>query len=123
MSRDILAGITEGELRSHLESHTSLECQDCRIHAKARYRDSKQPHEAREIAGGRFVKSATCDGCGKPCGTEPLCDDEALTDGSDGPGFFLCERKRCRARCNALPVEERRAHYLAQRIASGVRAP
>mgnify|MGYP000364872821 CR=1 FL=1 len=37
---DILAGLTPGELRCHIESHTGLECRACRLHASTRRRVS-----------------------------------------------------------------------------------
>lgn len=52
-----------------------------------------------------------CDGCGAPTGDDYATDAE-VCGASDGPGFFLCDT------CAALegtPLEERRAHYTAQR--------
>lgn len=73
----------------------------------------KPRHDARERRGGRFAPSQACDACGKPCGTEYGTDDEVCA-GGDGPGFYLCSRLRC-ARRRGGTVEERRAHYAAQR--------
>lgn len=73
----------------------------------------KPQHDARD-SSGRYAKSQSCDCCGKPVGTEYLTDDE-VCGGSDGPGFYLCQRKRCAAKQAGLSVEARRALYTAQR--------
>jgi hypothetical protein len=62
---------------------------------------------------GKYQASASCDGCGKPVGTNYYTDDEVCGAG-DGPGFYLCDRKRCVAKRD-LPVEGRRALYTATR--------
>jgi hypothetical protein len=80
---------------------------------------TKPAHDRRDDATGRYKTSYPCDSCGKPVGTDYLTDDE-VCDGSDGPGFFLCERKRCEklpGRASA-DVEVRRAHYTAGRAAA-----
>lgn len=64
---------------------------------------------------GRYVKADPCDGCGKPCNEATRMTDDEVCDGSDGPGFFLCDRKRCMARYADLPVEARRDLFTAQR--------
>ena len=74
----------------------------------------KERHNRRE-ADGRYAAGFLCDCCGKPAGTNPLVDYDVCGD-SDGPGFFLCERKRCNAVREARTIEERRALYTAQRI-------
>ncbi len=61
---------------------------------------------------GRYRKSPPCDACNKPVGTNWFTDDEVV-GGSDGPGFYLCERKRCVAKREGLSVEEREALYEA----------
>lgn len=63
---------------------------------------------------GRYATSAPCDGCGKPCGTDPGTDDAVCGNG-DGPGFFVCARNRCRKHRNSLGIAARAAHYTAQR--------
>ncbi len=63
--------------------------------------------------GGQFRKSPACDGCGKPCGTVYLTDEEVCGN-SDGPGFYICNRARCPSRKEAT-IEERRALYTTQR--------
>lgn len=73
----------------------------------------KPRHEERN-AQGLFTKSPPCDGCGKPVGTDPLCDDE-VCGSSDGPGFNICHRKRCSNKLNSMSVEERRALYTEMR--------
>lgn len=78
---------------------------------------SKTSHEKRDSNTGRYVHSTLCDCCGKPCGTEPLCDDEVCGD-TDGPGFFICERKRCAAKRDPMTIEQRRELYTAQRAAN-----
>lgn len=74
----------------------------------------RHQHDDRDNAG-RFTKTQPCDGCGKPVGTNYFTDDE-VCQGGDGPGFFLCERKRCPAvKLQTSDVETRRAHYTATR--------
>lgn len=62
---------------------------------------------------GRYGQKTLCDGCGKPV-TGEHCTDDEICQGSDGPGFYLCTRKRCQ---DAIPegASERQAHYTAQR--------
>ena len=74
-------------------------------------------HDAREARGGRFVSTPPCDACGKPTGADYMTDSEVCGD-SDGPGFFICNRSRCSAKCEKLGVEERRALYTATRASS-----
>lgn len=76
----------------------------------------KPLHDARGN-DGRYVKSDLCDFCVKPVGTE-YCTDAEVCGDSDGPGFLLCQRKRCEAKRSALGVEERRAAYAAGRAAA-----
>lgn len=75
---------------------------------------NKPRHDDRVVGGGKFKKSPPCDACGKPVGTDYMTDDEVVGNG-DGPGFFLCDRKRCEAKRDALDVAGRRALYTAQR--------
>jgi hypothetical protein len=75
---------------------------------------SRHPHDERARRTGRFTKSPACDGCGKPCGTAYYTDDEVCR-GSDGPGFYLCDRKRCAAAREGKSAEERRVLYTTQR--------
>lgn len=78
---------------------------------------SRPAHDARERTSGRYAKSPPCDGCGKPVGTGYFTDDE-VCGGGDGPGFYLCERKRCVTRLQPLGVEDRRRLYTEQRTAN-----
>jgi hypothetical protein len=70
-------------------------------------------HDKRDKAG-KFVSSPKCDACGKPVGTNYYTDDEVCS-GSDGPGFYLCERKRCGASLEGLDVVSRRSIYEKRR--------
>lgn len=63
---------------------------------------------------GRYVRSVPCDACGKPTNEATRATDDEVCGGSDAPGFYLCDRKRCGARIPA-DAEERRAYYAAQR--------
>lgn len=63
---------------------------------------------------GRYKKSELCDGCGKPVGTAHFTDEDVCGT-TDGPGFYVCERVRCRRRLAGLGVEARRAIYTATR--------
>jgi hypothetical protein len=40
---------------------------------------------------------------------EQRCDE--VCGGGDGPGFYLCARERCVARCATMTVAERAAYY------------
>lgn len=71
-------------------------------------------HADRAKASGRFKASPPCDGCGKPVGTAYYTDDD-VCGGSDGPGFYLCERKLCRSQFLGMTVEQRRDHYIRVR--------
>lgn len=71
-------------------------------------------HQDRNRRTGKYTKSPSCDGCGKPVGTDYFTDDE-VCQGSDGPGFFLCDRKECAKSLEGLPVAERRALYRSVR--------
>lgn len=74
-------------------------------------------------ADGRYGKHPACDACGKPA--LDYCTDDDVCQGSDGPGFVVCERKRCLARVekvnagrswtDAAAIEARRALYTRQR--------
>lgn len=69
--------------------------------------------------GGRYVKADRCDACGKACNEATRMTDDEVCEGSDGPGFFLCDRKRCMASYAELPVEARRELFTAQRAKNG----
>jgi len=73
----------------------------------------ERTHHDERNRDGRYRASPLCDGCGKPVGTNYGTDAE-VCGGTDGPGFFVCDRARC-PDLSALSVEERRAHYTAQR--------
>lgn len=68
---------------------------------------------------GKYRKHPACDGCGKPA--LDYCTDASVCGDTDGPGFVVCERRACERSLEGLGVEERRAHYTAQR-AENVRA-
>jgi len=71
-------------------------------------------HRYDERRKGRYIKSPQCDGCNKPVGTNYYTDDE-VCQGSDGPGFFLCDRARCLKQRDLDDVEARRRLYTEQR--------
>jgi hypothetical protein len=79
---------------------------------------NKPLHNDRD-SSGRFRQTNLCDCCGKPVGTEYVSDDE-VCGSSDGPGFFLCQRKRCENSPirNNPNVEARRTHYTLTRSTS-----
>jgi hypothetical protein len=56
-------------------------------------------------ASGRFVKVQCCDFCQKPVTGEHFTDSR-VCGGTDGPGFYLCDRKRCIAKRDALEAAE-----------------
>ncbi len=66
-------------------------------------------HERRD-AGGRFSTGHLCDFCNKPTGADFETDPD-VCGGGDGPGFFLCSRKRCSAKREVFDVEARRRMY------------
>lgn len=67
-------------------------------------------HMDRDYASGRYTASPACDGCGKPVGAAYYTDEE-VCGGGDGPGFFLCDRKRCVESREGISVEDRCALY------------
>ena len=76
----------------------------------------------REARAGRYRPSMLCDACGQPVG-ERYYSDEEVCGGSDGPGFYLCRRTRCRTQREVMTAEERRALYAAQRAKNGGSRP
>lgn len=72
-------------------------------------------HDERDTSG-RYTDGHKCDACNKPTGVDYFTDDE-VCGGSDGPGFYLCARKGCEKRRDALEVDARRALYTATRAA------
>ncbi len=71
-------------------------------------------HDLRDDNNQHFAKSPACDACGKPTGTVYYTDTDVCGN-TDGPGFFLCDRKRCRSRREGLSVAKRAALYIACR--------
>lgn len=63
---------------------------------------------------GKYRKTPACDGCGKPVGTNYYTDND-VCGSTDGPGFYVCDRKRCVKSLEKLDVEGRRAVYVATR--------
>lgn len=72
-------------------------------------------HDGRDRHTGRYKSTIRCDYCGAGVGNNAYYSDDEVCDGSDGPGFFLCGRKRCIAARDQLPIEVRRVLYTAQR--------
>ena len=72
-------------------------------------------------AGGRFRAVPKCDFCGKPITGEHFSDPR-VCGGGDGPGFFLCDRKRCSDKRERYEQEHGLQalgeHYVAQRTAN-----
>lgn len=76
-------------------------------------------HQHRERRpNGQYKKTHLCDCCNKPVGTAFFTDDE-VCQGSDDPGFYLCERKACVAKREKLSVDDRRALYNATHATRG----
>lgn len=46
-------------------------------------------------ARGKYSAAPKCDCCGKPTNEALRYTDDEVCQGSDGPGFYLCHRKRC----------------------------
>lgn len=67
---------------------------------------------------GRYAHWQKCDGCGKPVKPGEHHTDDEVCGATDGPGFYLCDRKRCVARLESLDVNARRELYTQQREAS-----
>jgi hypothetical protein len=93
----------------------------CRLHRRPHAPDfdcsdfKPRPERSRD-RGGRYKKEIRCDGCGKPIKPDDYATDSEVCGAGDGPGFFLCHRKRCLAKLPAeATIEERRAFYTAQR--------
>lgn len=76
--------------------------------------DRRPMHEERDACSGRYKTSHPCDGCNRPVGTDH-CTDSEVCGGTDGPGFFLCDRKSCAKKLDGLGVEARRTVYTANR--------
>lgn len=47
----------------------------------------------RDAQGARFRKHPKCDACGKP--VTAFFTDNRICGGTDGPGFYLCDRRKC----------------------------
>ncbi len=60
---------------------------------------------------GRYTVIQLCDSCGKPIHGDHLTDDEVCV-GSDGPGFYLCNRTRCQTSYEDLTVDQRRVLFV-----------
>ena len=73
-----------------------------------------KPRHTTRDSTQRFVNTPSCDCCRKPVGTEYQTDEE-VCGSSDGPGFFLCDRKRCVGVREHMDVEARRALYTTTR--------
>lgn len=74
----------------------------------------RHAHDDRDHRSGKFRKTELCDACGKRVGTAYFTDTD-VCGSTDGPGFFLCDRKRCMAKRDGLDEAARRALYTAQR--------
>jgi hypothetical protein len=74
-------------------------------------------HDKRDGSSGQFIRVALCDICGKGTGAD-YCTDDEVCQGSDGPGFYLCTRKRCGSKIEGLSIEQRREIYTKQRAAN-----
>ena len=70
--------------------------------------------DKRWVGSGRYKAGPKCDCCVKPVG-DSYFTDEDVCGGTDGPGFYLCGRKRCVASREGLGIDERRAIYEAGR--------
>lgn len=77
-------------------------------------------HKGRDRTG-RYATTLRCDACGGGIGTDSYCTDDDVCGGTDGPGFFLCGKRRCVATYEHLSVEERRTLYTAQRARNDAR--
>ena len=63
---------------------------------------------------GKYASAPKCDACGKPTNEAERYTDDEVCGGSDGPGFYLCHRKRCIAKRD-VDLASRTALYTAQR--------
>lgn len=71
-------------------------------------------YERKRERDGRYAIEQRCDACTMPIRGEHFTED-AVCEGSDGPGFFLCGRKRCGAKYENMTTDERRAYFTAGR--------
>jgi len=92
-----------------------------RPHRSVMYERMKQMGTLRNATTGQYVAHPRCDACAQPIAGDYLSDDEVCGD-DDGPGFFLCARKRCVTKRDALDVEARRALYTKGRAAAEARS-
>lgn len=79
------------------------------------------PQRRNRERNGRYRNEDTrCDVCARGIDTQAseYCTDDEVCQGSDGPGFFLCNHPTCcrvQLRVLALPPEARRRIYAAVR--------
>lgn len=66
-------------------------------------------------ASGKYTNAIKCDCCGKPTNEAERYSDDEVCGSSDGPGFYLCHRKRCATKRDAMTLAERTGHYCTQR--------
>jgi len=69
-------------------------------------------------ADGRYKLMQLCDACGQRI-RGVRCTDDEVCQGGDGPGFYLCDRKACRAQYQDKTIEERRTFYRRRTIMQG----
>ena len=64
-------------------------------------------------ASGRYDTEPRCDCCGATCGARvgSHYTDAEICGLGDGPGFYLCGRKKCIAKREQLSIDERRELY------------
>jgi hypothetical protein len=90
------------------------------VHVVTIIMDMKNARTKRDGAG-RYAVQQRCDACSRPIHGDHMTDTDVCGDG-DGPGFFLCTRKRCietNERISAEGgVDALRAHYTAGRSAT-----
>lgn len=67
---------------------------------------------------GKYVAAPKCDCCGKATNEAERYTDDEVCAGTDGPGFYLCHRKRCIAKRDLLDLAARTTLYTAQRAAN-----
>lgn len=76
----------------------------------------------RKGSDGKYTAAVACDCCGKPTNEAERYTDDEVCGGGDGPGFYLCHRKRCiDKRDNLGDAETRRAYYTNQRAKNDAR--
>jgi hypothetical protein len=96
---------TDRQLREAIEGHSPRFEDEGGNPGRAIYADGTKQCGRRNVL---------CDGCGVEISEDDFCTDSEVCDGSDAPGFFVCNTCAT-SELQSKSVAERSAHYTAQR--------